>query len=1461
MNGFWKKKLPAFLLALIMIVGLAPAALADPVCEHNNFTLQKGGGNGGQDVIDCADCGRTNFSVNHKSNGREDGGEDATCLREGTRTYRCVYCKTTITEILPRAPHDYDTKWVPDDSSHWHACKTPGCTARGDVENHVPTGNGEATAPTCTTGGYIIYKCKVCGASYRVDSKAPALGHNYSTSGPCTRCKATHSHVDSNQDGICDLCTYRMSASSFTVTFYTGSGTSSESVAKGGYPKTSTPSMPSVPGNHSFQGWVSGKANYFAYTGQNTVSPATTPVNSNLSYSAVYKLRATGQNADLATGATGGKLIGNEIRTQVAAKFSALTGRNSFSSIRFETAGGSGNLYANSSKDKLTNTDYLYSGLDKYLYFVPSTSGPLTLSYKATDNYDNQISGTLTISGKAVNASDILYRVAPGGTVNFKVSSFEEAYRVLANDSTSVRYVDFYPDKNYDGFAGSLYLDGRSMDRDRVMEWTYYTARERDGDKPLSSVSFRADKNAKEGAELVIPYRVSYNSANAYDGNLRILIDKDGQEGDVVYRVAPGGTVAFNRSDFNEAYQEVSNSSRRIDYVEFDPGNDYTTFSGKISVSGHADFNQRDLSLEQFYYSSSNNNDYVIDDLIFRAASNSRDGDSLEIPFRAFYSRDDYADGILRILVDKYGSKDVVICNVAPGGTTRLNKSDFNEAYRALSGNSSRTISAVSFEAPSSYKSFDAALYIRNNILELSQLTHSKTWFYYSNSKEGDYPLDDLNAQADRDAREGESLTIPFKAYYDNDDSNYEEGTLRIHVTSEANTITYEAAPGGTVSFQIEDFNRAYQTMSGNSGRTIQYVAFEADSDYASFAGSICTGNTALTRNNLSYNQTQFYYNTPAYGTYALNSLSFRPNTTARDGSSISVRFRAHYSASDFEEGTLKLVVDSSAGGDVSYTVTPGRTVNFDRTKFDDFYRKTYSGDSLDYIVFDAPSVNDFPDNYGTIYTGYNTSYSTSFSRSNLHRARFYYNASDKGRDDYALNDMTFAAASSFVTGKVVLRFTAYGSNSRSVEGTLVIPPTTATGNATSSLLGSIRYAVTGGTNVQINSNDLARFYKAAYPAGTLQYVTLNDIPAAGALYYNYYGASSYGTAAREQLTAANRSRSFYLSPATANEYALTELTYVPSGTNYCASIPFTAYGTGGQALSGAILISVTSKAVSEVYGPTPKGTAVTFSASSVAAAVSAATGTTPSGFQLLKLPAVNVGTIYVGNTTTLANTTTVYGYNTGTQQLGELRFVPAANYTGPVEIPYVALNASNTPIASGVFSLGVLNARKEFKDVTAATWCYKYVVELADAGVIDGYANGNFGPDNTITYGAALKLIMKAAGYPEQAPTVAGSTFSGYLAKAQADGLITRNNVNLSGPITRLQVAQLAAGALKLDINNLSSVKPFTDTADVYVQALNAAGIVEGYFSNGTSTFRPSNTLTRGQVSAIVWRMQNYRK
>ena len=390
---------------------------------------------------------------------------------------------------------------------------------------------------------------------------------------------------------------------------------------------------------------------------------------------------------------------------------------------------------------------------------------------------------------------------------------------------------------------------------------------------------------------------------------------------------------------------------------------------------------------------------------------------------------------------------------------------------------------------------------------------------------------------------------------------------------------------------------------------------------------------------------------------------------------------------------------------------------------------------------------------------------------------------------------------------------------------------------------------------MQINANDFARYFKKIYSSGNLAYVTISGVPSTGSLYYNYYGTSQFGVADRTQLTASSVSgKVFSYSPSAKTEYALSELTYIPSGTNYCTALSFNAYGTNGQSAAGIILISVNAKAIPEVYSVATKGTSVTFPASSISAAVASVTGTSLSGIQLLDLPSTTSGVVYAGSAA--AGTTTNYSYSS----MSQLRFVPNSNFTGSVSIPYVALNSNGVAFAAGTFSIGVVSSVKKFSDVTTSTWCYKYVTELASANVISGYSNGTFQEKNTITYGAALKLIMLAAGYGEQAPTVKGSTFSGYLAKAKADGLVT-GNPKLNGSITRLQIAQIASKALKLSTTNLSNKKPFTDTNDVYVQALNAAGIIEGYFANGSSTYKPNNTLTRGQVSAIVWRMRNYNK
>ncbi len=1474
MHGFWKRKLPAFLLALVLVTSLIPAAGAvvkdhehtpgkmdyntlehwvtctDLECDYRESVGSHIFGDweeqdSSNHVRECTVCGYKSQPEPHELKLVDRLSKEPTCYQSGLRVYVCA-CGYGKEDTIPATnDHHYTTgsTWSKDSTQHWHACTTQGCTATSGKEAHKYI-SGVYTS----SASQHWQVCSVCGGD-----------------------SAKTNHTDANNDGVCDVCRYVVStARPITVTFMNGSTTfNTQSINTNGKP--SNPGTPTYFTSNSgctytFKGWTTTNPGSKAiYTNQSLTNVASVGVSGNTTYYAVYTLTATSQNVTVSAGNSNGTVIGSSIVNELNSRFSSLAGQNSFNSVSFGSSNGRGTLYANSNRNGLSyNYSYSPSAVSSF-YFVPGSSNGYTITYTAVDNWSNKISGTITVnnSNTAANGT-ITYYVAPGGTVDFKSVNFADAYRNLSGDTSTLRWVSFSAPNRY-GDLGYLYSGSLTLDRSRLINNDYYYSSSSYGQYALSSLNFKAASNARNGDTVSIPFRAYYNNSTYYDGTVKIVISQNGGDGVVTYRVAPGQSIRFDRTDFNNAYQNLTDTSRTIRYVALNAPNAYTSFSGKIYASGHSDFTASELTYDRtlFYYNSKSYGDYALDDLLFQANSGARDGDTLTMDFRAYYSRDDYATGTLKIVIDKNGSDDTVTATAAPGGTVRLDRDDFNDVYQLLA-NSRRDVSYVSFEAPSSYDSFAGKLYAGNTALTRTDLRHNGIWFYY-NSKDAsgrDYAIEDLTFRADTSARNNASLNIPFRAYYSSGD--YVDGILKLSVNSSTGSqVSYTVPVNGSVSLRASDFNDAYRSMSGNSNRTIAYIAFDAPNAYASFNGGLYTGSSGnpFNRTELAYSRTLFYYSNSRYGDYSIDSLTFKANSSARNGDTLSIPFRAYYSDSDYEEGTMKITVGNAAtsAGNIEMTVTPGKTVNFDRAKFNDLFQKSYRSDSVSYVVFRAPSETEYPSSAGTFYRGYGTSYSATFTRNALADPRFYYDSRDAGVRDYAINDLTFAAASNF-TGKVTLQFTAYGSGSNSITGSVIITPVS--GTAASNIGGSIRYNVTTGNNVQINANDFAKFYKAAYSTDTLQYVTFSGVPSVGALYYNFYSASSFGSKAREQISSANyASRSFYRSPTSASQYALTELTYVPSGSNYCASIPFTAHGTSGKTLTGSVLISVTSKAVSEVYGVTPKGVTVSFPASAIYTAVSNATGTALTGIQLLKLPAAAVGTVYSGTGATPANTTTIYPYSGGSEQMGQLRFAPASTYTGPVEIPYVALGANNNPIAAGTFSLGVLNAKKDFGDVTASTWCYKYITELADANVIDGYPNGTFKPDSTISYGAALKLVMLAAGYPEQAPTVKGSTFSGYLSRARADGIITRSNVDLTKPITRLQVAQLAAGSLKLDINNLSSVKPFTDTNDVYVQALNAAGIVEGYFSNGTSTYKPGNTLTRGQVSAIVWRMRNYRQ
>ena len=803
--------------------------------------------------------------------------------------------------------------------------------------------------------------------------------------------------------------------------------------------------------------------------------------------------------------------------------------------------------------------------------------------------------------------------------------------------------------------------------------------------------------------------------------------------------------------------------------------------------------------------------------------------------------------------------------SVKPGDSATFSVSDFSDYYdKYCSG----TFEHVEFSVSrSDYSDFEGSVAYRGDNLSRADLVGSK--FYDTSSDfapdSDSYPLKRLSLVADSSASTS-TLEISFTAYgtRSNGRTDSVDGTLSLEVSKSGSTsskgdIVYEVKAGDEVSFSGRDFEKYFDKYCDG---TFRYVEFDRpnSSDYADGYIYFRHGKTRedyFTRTQLS--GTKFYYSDSDYGDYDLDELSFVADKSFSGPITLSFTVYGGSGTKTNRSETGTLVINASgkstsSKGDISYTVKASEEVAFDEDDFQKIYDKSSCTGTFKYVAFDRPSTSDYAK--GTLYSKYGARKEVAFTRSDISGTTFGYSSYD-GDVDYNLSDLSFVADKTFTSGSITLTFTLYGGSgsrtNQSTTGTLVI--TTGSSSSTSYYAGNIRYSTTTGTALQINANDFARYFKKIYSSGNLAYVTISGVPSTGSLYYNYYGTSQFGATSRTQLTASSVSgKVFSYSPSAKTEYALSELTYIPSGTNYCTALSFNAYGTNGQSAAGTILISVNAKAIPEVYSVATKGTSVTFPASSISAAVASVTGTNLSGIQLLDLPSTTSGVVYAGSAA--AGTTTNYSYSS----MSQLRFVPNSNFTGSVSIPYVALNSNGVAFAAGTFSIGVVSSVKKFSDVTTSTWCYKYVTELSGSNIISGYSNGSFQEKNTITYGAALKLIMLAAGYSEQAPTVKGSTFSGYLAKAKADGLVT-GNPKLNGSITRLQIAQIASKALKLSTTNLSNKKPFTDTNDVYVQALNAAGIIEGYFSNGTSTYKPNNTLTRGQVSAIVWRMRNYGK
>lgn len=154
------------------------------------------------------------------------------------------------------------------------------------------------------------------------------------------------------------------------------------------------------------------------------------------------------------------------------------------------------------------------------------------------------------------------------------------------------------------------------------------------------------------------------------------------------------------------------------------------------------------------------------------------------------------------------------------------------------------------------------------------------------------------------------------------------------------------------------------------------------------------------------------------------------------------------------------------------------------------------------------------------------------------------------------------------------------------------------------------------------------------------------------------------------------------------------------------------------------------------------------------------------------------------------------------------------------------------------------------FADVKASSWFGKYVIDLYNDGIINGTSATTYAPNDTLTWAAALKLLLVSNGDLKAADATGADWSKNVIAKAAELGLVAAN-LDGAKAISRLEFCQVAAKLNKLAESKTES--KFTDCADGYVMALVDAKVINGMTE---TTFEPDASLTRAQIAKIIYQL-----
>ncbi|WMT42054.1 S-layer homology domain-containing protein [Paenibacillus sp. D2_2] len=151
-----------------------------------------------------------------------------------------------------------------------------------------------------------------------------------------------------------------------------------------------------------------------------------------------------------------------------------------------------------------------------------------------------------------------------------------------------------------------------------------------------------------------------------------------------------------------------------------------------------------------------------------------------------------------------------------------------------------------------------------------------------------------------------------------------------------------------------------------------------------------------------------------------------------------------------------------------------------------------------------------------------------------------------------------------------------------------------------------------------------------------------------------------------------------------------------------------------------------------------------------------------------------------------------------------------------------------------------------QFSDVGASHWAKAAIQTAVSKGYVSGYPGGKFKPEQAITRGEFMKMVVTALGLPTEAAE--GTWYEPYVKAAQNQSLyaavdFANNEEQWNKDITRQEMARIAVRA----------IGQATSENDKWMYLATKSGLITGL---GKGVLGEDKTTTRAQSVTIIERI-----